>query len=74
MKQKTDKKLDNKKKVIYKAKDYKDREDLDRQIYSDFGYDLSNKENAIIKGSKQELTRLHLSETSTIYNVEVMVQ
>ena len=64
----------DKNKVIYRAKDYNNRSELDAKIYSDFGDDFNaNKEKAIIKGHAEELKNLQLSETSTIFGVEVMV-
>ena len=58
-------------KQIYYAKDYKSRQELDDNIRAILGTDGNNKEVAIIKGSKEELLKLHLSEDTTVYDVSV---
>lgn len=66
--------INDKDKEILHAKDYKDRDELDKTVRTIYGMDFEkNKETAIIKGSKEQLKRLHLSENTTVYGVTVKI-
>ena len=67
-------KPDEKGKDIFHARDYKDRNELDMNILTILGDNFEkNKGTAIIKGSKEKLKELHLSEDTTVWDVTVKV-
>ncbi len=64
-----------KKEYIYDAKDYNHRHELEEKIRFDFNgnFDDNNKK-AIIKGTKKQLKKLHLSQSTNVYGINVEKQ
>jgi len=61
--------------MIFKAKDFKTRSELEKKIQAEVGTNIvANREAGhTIEGTKEELKKLHLSETTTVFGVKCKI-
>lgn len=59
--------------MIYRARNYKNRKELDAAILSVFGDEPNRNRERIdtIEGTEEELKRLALSEKVTVYGIKI---